>query len=159
MLVSFIFLFSGCTSLPTHASLKNMRIFLDGEPVLLQKGISELSIVESSASKKTTQYFGNELLFSPPNSNKSFTAFLVTQDFGGSGTFYYLVVVQNNKKSFKFVNSFFIGDRISPQPIFLSPDNPNQFIFSFGQRVIGNEDQIVCSVTIGFENNNFILYQ
>jgi hypothetical protein len=42
-------------------------------------------------------------------------AFLITQDQGGSGTFFYAVVAIKTPTGYKYTNAFFIGDRIAPQ--------------------------------------------
>ena len=44
-----------------------------------------------------------------------FRAFLVTQETGGSGIFYYAVVALKTANGYKTTNAFFIGDRIAPQ--------------------------------------------
>jgi hypothetical protein len=42
-------------------------------------------------------------------------AFLLTQDGGGSGTFYYVVVALKAGTGYKGTNAIFLGDRIAPQ--------------------------------------------
>ena len=42
-------------------------------------------------------------------------AFIITQDSGGSGTFYYVVAALKTQTGYQGTNAIFLGDRIAPQ--------------------------------------------
>ena len=63
----------------------------------------------------TTTYFGNEVAGDFNNDGRTDTAFLLTQDTGGSGTFYYLVVALKTSTGYQGTNGILLGDRIAPQ--------------------------------------------
>ena len=43
-------------------------------------------------------------------------AFLITQDGGGSGTFFYIVAAIRTSDGYQGTNAVLLGDRIAPQP-------------------------------------------
>ena len=93
---------------------RNSSFTIDGVKVILKIGISEIKIVDS-ASKIITRYFGNESYGDLNGDGLEDVAFLITQETGGSGIFYYAVVALKTATSYKTTNAFFIGDRIAPQ--------------------------------------------
>lgn len=94
---------------------RNSTFTIDGTPVTLVNGISETPAAPGSASKVTTRYFGNEATGDLDGNGIPDHAFLVTQNSGGSGTFYYAVVALTGIDNYKLTNAFLIGDRIAPQ--------------------------------------------
>lgn len=60
-------------------------------------------------------YFGNEVRGDLDADGDEDIAFLVTQQPGGSGTFYYLAGAINDGGKYKGTNMMLIGDRIAPQ--------------------------------------------
>ncbi|MBI5732663.1 hypothetical protein HY967_01745 [Candidatus Jorgensenbacteria bacterium] len=94
---------------------KNTAYEIEGRIFTLINGVSEVEAVPGSASKITTRYFGNEATGDLNGDGMTDTAFLITQDGGGSGTFYYAVAVLKTQNGYKTTNAFFIGDRIAPQ--------------------------------------------
>jgi len=97
------------------ADYKNTTYTIDGQSVLLQNGVASTSSAPGSASMTTTQYFGNEVRGDFNNDGKEDVAFLLTQNGGGSGTFYYVVVALNTNKGFVGTNAILLGDRIAPE--------------------------------------------
>ncbi|HVS79552.1 MAG TPA: hypothetical protein VHF05_01105 [Candidatus Paceibacterota bacterium] len=93
---------------------RNSTFAIDGNPVTLADGISEVPIPDSS-SKVTTRYFGNEAAGDLDGDGTSDMAFIVTQDSGGSGLFYYAVAALHTSSGWKTTNAYLIGDRIAPQ--------------------------------------------
>lgn len=63
----------------------------------------------------TTRYFGNEATGDLNGDGLPDTAFLITQDTGGSGLFYYVVVALQTPSGYTTTNAYLIGDRIAPQ--------------------------------------------
>ena len=96
---------------------KNTSFNIEGNVVNLVNGVSEMSVAPGSASKVTTRYFGNETNGDLNGDGLDDVAFIVTQDGGGSGTFYYVVVALKNLDGYKNTNAFLIGDRIAPQTL------------------------------------------
>ena len=94
---------------------KNATYLIEGSFVTLADGIFEVEIAPGSTSKITTRYFGNEAIGDLNNDGKSDVAFLLTQDTGGSGTFFYIVVALQTASGTEGSNAIFLGDRIAPQ--------------------------------------------
>lgn len=89
--------------------------YISGEPVQLVGGVSKVPIVPDSLTMITTRYFGNEVRGDLDGDGDEDVAFLITQDGGGSGTFYYLVGAINEGEGYRGTHAMLIGDRIAPQ--------------------------------------------
>jgi hypothetical protein len=74
-----------------------------------------------SASINTTTYIGKEAFGDINNDGLEDVAFLVTQDNGGSGTFYYVVVALRTPSAFKTTNGYLVGDRVNVQSLKIDP--------------------------------------
>jgi len=120
---------------------QNRTYSIDGENVTLQDGYAEEEI-ENSSSKIVTQYFGNAVSSDFNSDGRVDTAFLITQNNGGSGTFFYLVVALGNEN--KGSNAIFIGDRISPQT---TEVQDGKIIVNYADRRI--DEPMVASTSIG----------
>ena len=94
---------------------KNATYKIDGESVSLVDGVSEIEAAPGSASKTVTRYFGNEVVHDLNDDGRDDIAFLVTQETGGSGVFFYVVTALNTPNGYVGSDGFFLGDRISPQ--------------------------------------------
>lgn len=106
--------------LPSNENLlpvgyKDATYIIDGQPVTLSGGYSEIPIAPGSASKTITEYFGNEAVGDLNGDGTPDIAFLLTQTSGGSGTFYYVVVALKTSNGYQGTNAVFLGDRIAPQ--------------------------------------------
>ena len=88
---------------------------VEGQKVTLKNGLSEVSIAPDSASKIVTRYFGNEVKYDFDGDGREDSAFLITQDAGGSGTFFYAVARLNKIDGPVGSEAFLLGDRIAPQ--------------------------------------------
>lgn len=97
------------------SELRNSTFEVEGNPVTLANGVSEKEILLGATSKLTTRYFGNEAFGDLNGDGVKDVAFLITQDGGGSGLFYYAVAAIKAPSGYKMTNAFFIGDRIAPQ--------------------------------------------
>src|SRR5882672_11178341 len=71
-------------------SYRDATYIIDGTHVTLKDGISEVAVAPGSASKLVTKYFGNEAVGDLNGDGIDDIAFLLTQEGGGSGTFYYV---------------------------------------------------------------------
>ncbi|MFA4998668.1 MAG: hypothetical protein WC514_01480 [Candidatus Paceibacterota bacterium] len=92
---------------------KNATYLIENEEVTLVNGRSEKEIVPDSASKAITQYFGNEVKADFNGDGTEDVAFILTQNSGGSGTFYYVAAVLDLKDGYKGTNAILLGDRIA----------------------------------------------
>lgn len=115
---------------------RNATFTIDGQAVTLVNGVSEVPVAPSSASKIVTRYFGNEAKGDLNRDEKKDTAFLITQDGGGSGLFYYAVVAYTTPEGYKTTNAFFVGDRIAPQTMYI-PIGSQELQVNYAERKSG----------------------
>ncbi len=94
---------------------KNIAYTIDDSSVTLTNGVSEMEAAPGSASKITTTYFGNEIRKDVDGDGSEDVVFLLTQNSGGSGTFYYVVAALNTPNGYVGTSAFLLGDRIAPQ--------------------------------------------
>lgn len=94
---------------------KNISYSIEGQIVALKNGVAETEIAPGSASKSTTKYFGNEARGDFNGDGLQDVAFLLTQNNGGSGTFYYVVAALKTSTGYTGTNGILLGDRIAPQ--------------------------------------------
>jgi heat shock protein HslJ len=77
----------------------------------LKENIDKNSIVDQT----TTRYFGNEAKGDIDGDGVEDRAFIITEDNGGSGTFYYVTVALKTPTKEVFAGKVLLGDRIAPQ--------------------------------------------
>lgn len=94
---------------------KNATYIIDGQPVTLNNGLSEIAAAPGSATKIITRYFGNEVKHDLNDDGREDVAFLLTQETGGSGVFFYVVAALNTPAGYVGSSATFLGDRIAPQ--------------------------------------------
>ena len=97
------------------ADPKNAEYVIDGQRVKLVNGVAETEAAPGSASKITTRYFGNEVRSDMNGDGREDVAFLLTQETGGSGTFFYVVAALNTENGYIGSEAILLGDRIAPQ--------------------------------------------
>jgi hypothetical protein len=100
-----------------HHDYKNIGYMIDGQEVNLINGVSEIAAATGSASMIVTKYFGNETKTDLNADGKNDEVFLLTQEPGGSGAFFYVVAALKDGDSYKGSEAFLIGDRVAPQSI------------------------------------------
>ena len=118
------------------ASYKDTEYIIEGQQVKLENGVAETEAAPGSASKVITRYFGNELKTDLNGDGREDVAFILTQDTGGSGTFFYAVAALNTEQGYVGSDGYLLGDRIAPQATDLSP-NPRQkyvVVFNYAER-------------------------
>ena len=96
-------------------SPKNATYVIEGQPVTLVDGVFATSTVPGSASRATTHYFGNEATGDLNGDGLLDVGFILTQNNGGSGTFYYVAVALKTATGYQGTNAILLGDRIAPQ--------------------------------------------
>jgi heat shock protein HslJ len=94
---------------------KDAEYSIDGTRVRLANGVARTEAAPGSASKITTRYFGNEVRADLNADGREDIVFLLTQETGGSGTFYYVVAALNTERGYVGSEALFLGDRIAPQ--------------------------------------------
>lgn len=94
---------------------KNIEYLIEGERVLLKDGSHEGVAIDGGSSKSITRYFGNEVQADFNNDGTNDVAFLLTQETGGSGIFYYVALAVGTDEGYQGGSVLFLGDRIAPQ--------------------------------------------
>ncbi|MBI5456954.1 hypothetical protein HY969_04435 [Candidatus Kaiserbacteria bacterium] len=95
---------------------RDVEFVISGERVKLVNGVAQTETAFGQASKTTVRYFGNEAKGDLSGDLVPDIAFLITQETGGSGTFFYLVgAIQNAHGTYTGTEAVLIGDRIAPQ--------------------------------------------
>ncbi|MFA6094946.1 MAG: hypothetical protein WC757_03625 [Candidatus Paceibacterota bacterium] len=96
---------------------KNASYIIEGQSISLVDGVSEIESTPGSAAKTVTRYFGNEIKHDLNDDGREDVVFLLTQEQGGSGQFFYTVAALNTPTGYIGSNAFLLGDRIAPQSI------------------------------------------
>ena len=117
---------------------------INGEKFTLKNGISIVDIAPGSASKITTRYFGNDAKGDFDGDDREDNAFILTQETGGSGVFYYVVALLNTTNGPVGSQAFFLGDRIAPQTTELGKGRI--IIVNYADRKVGESFAIQPSV-------------
>lgn len=117
---------------------------INGQEVNLKNGESNVESAPGSVSKIVTKYFGNELKGDFDGDGTEDTAFLVTQNTGGSGTFYYMTAQLNKITGKVGVDGVLLGDRISPQSISLGKNDT--IVVSYADRNPGEDFSVTPSI-------------
>lgn len=102
-------------------SYKDATYTIGENSVTLKDGVAETEAAPGSNTKTVTRYFGNEVKYDFDGDGREDIAFLLTQESGGSGTFFYAVAALNTKNGYIGSQAFFLGDRIAPQTTELRP--------------------------------------
>lgn len=140
------FLRSKTALAPTEAAdHKNATYLVEGQSVTLTNGRAETLVAPNAAAKTITQYFGNEATGDMNGDGASDVAFLLTQNSGGSGTFYYVVVALRKGGGYEGTNAFFLGDRIAPQTTEL---RDGKLVVNYGERKEGEPMTAAPSVGV-----------
>lgn len=95
--------------------IENIAYTIDGQTVTLKGGISETTTTTGSSAKTITRYFGNTTLGDLNGDGTDDVVFVLTQETGGSGLFYYAAAALMMQDGYHGTNAVFLGDRIAPQ--------------------------------------------
>ncbi len=121
---------------------KNASYAIDGKTVTLKNGVSEVMIPGSSETVKTA-YFGNEAKADMNGDGVNDVAFVLTQQGGGSGTFYYVAAALSSKDGAVGTNAILLGDRIAPQT---TEYKNGQIVVNYADRRPGDAMTVAPSV-------------
>ncbi|MEI6864380.1 MAG: hypothetical protein WCK46_03425 [Candidatus Adlerbacteria bacterium] len=127
---------------PAHtfaSDYKNAEYVIEGQEVTLINGESVQEAAPGSATKVVTRYFGNELKTDVDGDGREDVVFLLTQNSGGSGTFYYVVAALNTREGYVGSDGYLLGDRIAPQTTEVSqnPRQKNVIVVNYATRAQG----------------------
>lgn len=125
-------------------SPKDLTVIIDGTSVTLKQGVSEVPSAPGSASKTITRYFGNEVKADLDKDGREDTVFLLTQETGGSGTFFYVVAALDKEAGYLGSRALFLGDRIAPQTTEVSPDG--NILVNYAERREGEDFSVPPSI-------------
>jgi len=117
------------------SDFKDSTYIIDGKAVTLRNGVSVSDVSVDSSSETITRFFGNEAIGDLNNDGKDDVAFILTQEGGGSGTFYYGAVALESDKGYIGLNTILLGDRISPQTTEISD---GKVTFNYADRNIND---------------------
>lgn len=118
---------------PSASDYKNTIFLIEGREVRLINGTA-------AGGDGVTRYFGNDLKTDLNGDSIPDLVFLLVQERGGSGTFYYAVAaVQKEDGTYVGSDGYFIGDRIAPQSIDVSPNlrHKNVIVVNYADRKTG----------------------
>ena len=115
-----------------------------GHMITLKNGYAEMEAAPGSASKVITRYFGNDVAADFDLDGRQDLAFIVTQDTGGSGMFYYVVALLNKANGVVGTHAALLGDRIAPQTLELR--GKNTLIANFAERKKGESFSVPPSI-------------
>ena len=100
---------------PGAVSYTDVTFLIEGVPVTFVDGRVEAPAAPGSSAKVVTEYFGNAAAGDVNADGTPDVAFILTQNSGGSGTFYYVVVALLGKSGYEGTNAVLLGDRVAPQ--------------------------------------------
>lgn len=130
------------------ADYKDATYEINGQSVQLTNGYHESEVAPEATTKIMTRYFGNELFTDLDGDGDDDIAFILTQETGGSGTFYYAVAALNTDNGYVGSDGYLLGDRIAPQSTNLSPNRRHQqvVVFNYADRAPGESMSVAPSV-------------
>jgi hypothetical protein len=136
---------------PGAADYKDASYLIDGNLVILRNGLAEREIDSGtpSASKIITRYFGNELRSDLDGDGRLDVVFLITEERGGSGVFYYAVAALNTERGYIGSDGYFLGDRIAPQTTEVSPTKRHKRVVLINYADRAPEEPMTASPSIG----------
>jgi hypothetical protein len=132
---------SGCQNSSTESASQrapahlNAAYFIAGQRVRLVDGVSDSAAAPGSAARVVTRYFGNDINTDLDGDGRADTVFLLTQQTGGSGTFFYVVAALDRPEGLVGSQGLLIGDRIAPQSTTVDPHN--RIVVNYADRATG----------------------
>ncbi len=118
---------------------KNAEFLIEGQRIKLENGVAETEAAPGSASKIITRYFGNEVKTDLDGDGREDIAFLLTQESGGSGTFFYAVAALKTERGYVGSDGYLLGDRVAPQSSNVSQNPSHKYVvvFNYAERAPG----------------------
>lgn len=122
---------------------RNITYYISDVPYTLVDGVVESESAPGSASKTITKYFGNGVSADIDSDGRVDEIFIMTQETGGSGTFFYVAAALNKETGHVGSHAFYIGDRIAPQNINI--DDKNIVALNYADRAPGESFAVAPS--------------
>lgn len=121
------------------ADYKNTSYLIAGQQVQLTDGYNKSEIAPGSVTNVITRYLGNELFTDLDGDGDDDIAFILTQETGGSGVFYYAVAALNTDNGYRGSDGYLLGDRVAPQSTVISsnPRHKKVVVFNYADREMG----------------------
>jgi hypothetical protein len=118
---------------PTVAAFDplNATYVVENQPVTLINGKAQSPIASDSAEQVLTNIFGQPAAGDLNGDGKPDAAIILTQNSGGSGTFYYVSAAINATSGAVGTNAILLGDRIAPQNITIQNE---QIVVNYADR-------------------------
>src|SRR5688572_9152098 len=128
---------------------KNLAYVIEGQRVELTDGLADAEAAYGSQSRIVTRYFGNELKTDLNGDGREDVVFLLTQERGGSGRFFYAVAALNTEAGYVGSDGYLLGDRIAPQATAVSrnPRHKNVIVVSYADR--GPNEPMTAPPSVG----------
>ena len=120
---------SAATSSPVDISFS-----FSGRTVTLVGGYAEAPAAPGSAAKEVFRAWSTPVMVDLDGDQDEDAIYYVTQDTGGSGTFFFVVVAVNDAGVYSGTNALYLGDRIAPQNITIDRGVP---VANFAERKAG----------------------
>lgn len=98
----------------------NATYTIEGREVTLQNGSASQEIATSSATRVITQVVGGPVFGNLNRNGNEDAALILSQNSGGSGTFYYLVAAIKTENGYMGTNGLLMGDRVDPGVPFIN---------------------------------------
>jgi hypothetical protein len=137
----------------TQINIHDGTYIINGQKIILKNGISEIEAAPGSASKIITRYFGNDVVHDLNEDGRDDMVFIVTQETGGSGIFYYVVALLNTANGPVGSAGLLLGDRIAPQTIeidegktTMGSNRKNVIIVNYADRKLGENFSVMPSI-------------
>lgn len=135
-------------------SIKNGTYSLGEETIKLTNGIFSQPIAPSSATKSTVSLFGEPVYGDLDNDGDTDAAIMLTANAGGSGTFFYAVLVINNNGTYTPTDTMLLGDRIAPQNINIMN---GRAVYNYAERKAGEpmttRPSVGRSLVVNYDKN------
>ncbi|MDP2598321.1 MAG: hypothetical protein Q8P49_00650 [Candidatus Liptonbacteria bacterium] len=112
-----VFIFPPVKTVARQFDPMNATYTIGNMRVALENGSAQIEAAPGSASKIVTRVFGGLAVGDINGDHIPDAAFILAQDLGGSGTFYYTVAALNTIRGAKGTNAILLGDRIAPKSL------------------------------------------
>lgn len=112
----------------------SLDVTIENRSFTLVDGVAEKPAAPDSAAKDTLRMVGPEVRGDVTGDGAPEVALLLSNDSGGSGTFYYAVLAIANGNSWHATNALPLGDRIKPKGIEFTDGH---FVYRFLERAPG----------------------
>jgi len=113
--------------------VQNSTYTVEGETFKMNDGVAEKSYSGNVATKNSLRVFGNTAYGDLDADGDTDAAVLLQNDRGGTGSFFYAVLVMNDNGVAKATNAMFLGDRIAPQTIEI---HDGRAVYNFAERKV-----------------------